>query len=190
MSRRAEETETMRLLLHICCGPCASGSIPAWRAKGADVVGFFANPNIHPFLEFRRRLAGTRDVAELFGVPLVVDDSYDPEAWFRAVAGKDSRSETTRCARCMADRLERAAHAAVEQGCNAFSTTLSISPWQDHAAIAQAGTQAGDRHGVEFIYEDLRPYYRESCRYSRENGIYRQKYCGCLVSEWERYRDR
>ncbi len=77
---------------------------------------------------------------------------------------------------------------AVAQGCDAFSTSLSISPWQDHAAIQREGAQAGERHGVEFVYEDLRELYGESRRLSREWGIYRQKYCGCLVSEWERYR--
>lgn len=174
----------MKLLLHICCGPCASATIPAWRQKGAEVLGLFYNPNIHPLLEYRRRLTGARDLAQIAGVPLIEDTAYDPEQWFAEVSG----GEGSRCARCIAQRLERAAEEAVAQGCDAFSTALSISPWQDQEAIRAGGERAARLHGVAFVYEDLRPLYAESRRLSREWGIYRQKYCGCLISEWERYR--
>ncbi len=149
------------------------------------MVGFFYNPNIHPLLEYRRRLEGVRELAGRVAMPLVEDLGYDPEAWFAEVAGDAG----ARCARCVGMRLERAAQEAVRQDCGAFSTTLSISPWQDHDAIRSGGEKAAARHGVEFLYRDLRPLYRESRRLSREWGLYRQKYCGCLLSEWERYRD-
>ena len=174
----------MRLLLHICCGPCACATISWWRQKDAHVVGFSYNPNIHPLLEYRRRLTGAREVAQIHGVELVEDQAYDPETWFAEVAGEQG----SRCSRCIGMRLERAAVEAVAQGCGAFSTSLSISPWQDHEAIQEQGGRAAERHGVEFVYADLRPLYDESRRLSREWGIYRQKYCGCLVSEWERHR--
>jgi predicted adenine nucleotide alpha hydrolase (AANH) superfamily ATPase len=174
----------MKLLLHICCGPCAGATIPAWRQKGAEVLGFFYNPNIHPLLEYRRRLTGAREVAEITKMPLVEDVAYDPTRWFAEVSG----GEGPRCARCIAQRLERAAVEAVAQGCDAFSTSLSISPWQDQEAIRAAGERAARLHEVDFGYEDLRPLYPESRRLSRDWGIYRQKYCGCLISEWERYR--
>jgi predicted adenine nucleotide alpha hydrolase (AANH) superfamily ATPase len=174
----------MKLLLHICCGPCASATISAWRRKGAEVVGFFYNPNIHPFLEHRRRLVGARDLAEITGETLIEDTAYDPARWFAEVGV----GEGSRCTRCVAQRLERAAAEAVAQGCDAFSTTLSISPWQDQEAIRAGGERASRLHRVDFAYEDLRPLYPESRRLSRELGIYRQKYCGCLISEWERYR--
>lgn len=174
-----------KLLLHVCCGPCASASIPAFQARGAEVTGFFYNPNIHPLLEYRRRLTGARDVAALTDVALVEDVAYDPAAWFAAVGpGDDSR-----CARCIALRLDRAAAEAAALGCGSFSTTLAISPWQDHEAIRAGGQEASERHGPDFVYEDLRPLYPESRRLSRQWGLYRQKYCGCLISEWERYRE-
>jgi len=175
----------VKLLLHVCCGPCASATIPWWQERRAEVVGFSFNPNIHPLLEYRRRLTGAREVCEVAGVELVEDQSYDPAAWFAAVAA----GEGPRCARCIGQRLDRTAREAAGRGCDAFSTSLSISPWQDHEAIRSQGAGAGERHGVEFIYEDLRPLYAESRRLSRQLGIYRQKYCGCLVSEWERYRE-
>jgi predicted adenine nucleotide alpha hydrolase (AANH) superfamily ATPase len=182
----------VKLLLHICCGPCASATIPWWQSEHVDIVGFFHNPNIHPFLEHRRRLMGARDVASMTATPLVDDGIYDPEAWFARVAGTGgghtNGAADSRCARCIGERLERTAARAAHEGCEAFSTTLSISPWQDHEAIRAGGDEAARLHEVEFVYEDLRRFYPDSRRLSREWGVYRQKYCGCLVSEWERYR--
>jgi predicted adenine nucleotide alpha hydrolase (AANH) superfamily ATPase len=175
----------MKMLLHVCCGPCASGTIPFWGKKSVEMVGFFYNPNIHPLLEYRRRLVGAREVAKHTQTELVVDEAYDPQAWFASVSG-DAES---RCERCIGMRLDRTAQEAVAQGCETFSTTLSISPWQDHDAIRARGGLAAQEHGVEFLCEDLRPEYPASRRISREQGIYSQKYCGCLISEWERYRD-
>jgi predicted adenine nucleotide alpha hydrolase (AANH) superfamily ATPase len=177
------------LLLHVCCGPCASASVAAFRESGATVTGFFYNPNIQPLLEYRRRLTGAREVADILEMELLTDLSYDPEAWFMRVSGSESCEHGgSRCARCLSMRLERTAQEAAARGCSAFSTTLSISPWQDHDAIQAGGNAAAAVHGVEFVYMDLRSAYPESRRLSGEWGIYRQKYCGCIVSEWERYR--
>lgn len=177
----------MKLLLHTCCGPCASAAIPWWSARGIQTTGFFYNPNIHPLLEWRRRATGAVDVAAISGVKMVVDPSYDPAAWFAEVASREA-GEGSRCRRCIGRRLLRTAEEAAARNCAAFSTTLSISPHQDHEAIREAGAEAAQRFDVEFVYEDLRPVYGESRRLSREWGIYRQRYCGCLLSEWERYR--
>ncbi len=174
----------MKLLLHTCCGPCASATIPLWAGRGVEVTGFFHNPNIHPLLEWRRRLTGALDVAEVTGVEMLQDDAYDPAAWFASVVP----GEGSRCRRCIGQRLMRTAQEAAALGCAAFSTSLSISPYQDHEAIRETGAEAAAAFDVEFLYEDLRPVYGESRRLSREWGIYRQKYCGCLISEWERYR--
>jgi predicted adenine nucleotide alpha hydrolase (AANH) superfamily ATPase len=174
------------MLLHLCCGPCGSGAASFWQSQGVDIVGFFFNPNIHPLLEFRRRLTAAREAAAHAQIRLEVDDSYDPEAWFAATAS----GKGTRCDNCIAMRLMRTAHEAVLHGCEAFSTSLSISPWQDHEAIKTHGEEAGRTLGVRFLYQDLRPYFGASRRVSRLLGLYQQQYCGCLVSEWERYRER
>lgn len=173
------------LLLHICCGPCATSTVDHWRTEGWDLQGFFFNPNVQPYLEFGRRLQGAQALAAAEAFPLQEDLSYDPAAWFQAVGLKGEE----RCSRCIACRLERTAQVAAEAGCDAFSTSLAISPYQDHRAIAEEGAAAGDRHGVEFLYHDLRPLFRDSRRRARDLGLYRQQYCGCILSEWERYRD-
>jgi predicted adenine nucleotide alpha hydrolase (AANH) superfamily ATPase len=173
------------MLLHTCCGPCASAVMPYWSGRGVRLSGLFFNPNIHPFQEWKLRAAGALQVAERHGVELSVDPSYDPAQWFAAVCNKSE----PRCLLCLEQRLERAAREAASRGCSSFSTTLAISPYQDHAAIQQAGERAAGLVGVEFVYVDLRPLYAESRRLSREWGVYRQKYCGCLLSEWERFRE-
>lgn len=150
-----------------------------------EVVGFFFNPNIHPYLEFRRRLENVRTVSEQRRFPLLVDDSYDPVAWFQQVGIRGA----DRCRACISLRLSATARRAAAEGMEAFSTTLAISPWQDHVAIAEMGRAAAEEHGPAFLYEDLRPLYKASVEQSRELGLYRQKYCGCILSEWERFRD-
>lgn len=176
----------MRTLVHICCGPCATETVEFWREAGHEVTGFFFNPNIHPFMEYRRRLTGAEDLAESEGFELGVDSNYDPSRWFLGVRPQ----EPGRCRRCIESRLQRSAREAAATGCDAFTTSLAISPWQDHDAIVEAGEKAGEEHGVPFLYEDLRPRYRASREAAKRNGLYRQKYCGCVLSEWERYRPK
>ena len=76
-----------RILLHVCCGPCGTATLDHWRGEGAEAVGFFYNPNIHPLLEYRRRLEGVRELARCTSTSLLEDLSYDPQAWFAEVAG-------------------------------------------------------------------------------------------------------
>jgi len=150
-------------------------------------TGLFDNPNIQPLLEFRRRLTGVRDLAGSRSLAVVEDLTYDPAAWFEEIVGLDPDG---RCARCIASRLRVTARYAMESGFSAFSTTLAISPWQDHESIRAGGTSAQEEYGVEFVYHDLRSAYPDSRRAAREAGLYRQKYCGCILSEWERYREK
>ena len=174
----------MVTLLHICCGPCATETVAHWREAGHDVTGFFFNPNIHPFMEYRRRLTGAEELATSAGFELRLDETYDPARWFTEVRPQ----EPDRCRRCIGARMHRAAREAAATGCDAFTTSLAISPWQDRAAIAEEGLKAAQAVGVAFLYEDLRPRYRGSREAAKQLGLYRQKYCGCVLSEWERYR--
>lgn len=174
------------MLLHICCGPCATATLDHWWGEGMEVTGLFYNPNIQPLLEFRRRLTGARDLAESRSLAVVEDLTYDPAAWFEEIVSSEPAG---RCAHCIASRLRATARHARESGFPAFSTTLAISPWQDHDAIRAGGNSAQEEYGVEFVYRDLRSAYPDSRRAAREAGLYRQKYCGCILSEWERYRE-
>jgi len=174
----------MRTLLHVCCGPCATATVAFWRGEGLSLTGYFYNPNIHPLLEFRRRMTGAEDLAEHANMEIILDRHYDPVEWFTEVGAR----KEDRCRACIGLRLQKAAGEASALGWEAFTTTLAISPWQDHEAIKSQGAAAAEAHSIEFLYEDLRPKYRQSREMSRNLGLYRQKYCGCILSEWERYR--
>jgi epoxyqueuosine reductase len=174
-----------KTLLHLCCGPCATATVGHWRERGLDLTGFFYNPNIQPLLEYRRRLTSVRDLADMVHLPLLEDLAYDPADWFSLVGAREGKE---RCRECIAMRLHGAARRAVEGGFDSFTTSLAISPWQDHEAIAAGGAAAARAWGADFLYEDLRPLYRGSRLHARRLGLYRQKYCGCILSEWERYR--
>jgi predicted adenine nucleotide alpha hydrolase (AANH) superfamily ATPase len=181
-------TEDIKLLLHICCGPCSTAAVAAWRADGADVTGTFFNPNIHPFAEHERRREVLERYAGDIGLPLLGEAEYDVRAWLVMVRGEEEKGR--RCRLCIRQRLESTARLAAANGFAAFSTTLIISPYQDHDIIREAGDRAAAAAGTRFYYRDLRPSYRESISMSRASGLYRQAYCGCIFSEEEAARER
>lgn len=152
-------------------------------AEGHQLMGLFYNPNIHPWQENQRRLDCLRDWAGQCGLKLVVHDDYDPEAWFQRVAYR----EAMRCGLCHHDRMTRAAQVARRGGFDGFTSTLLYSVRQKHESVAEAGRAAAARYGVEFIYRDFRPYWKQGVARSLELGLYRQQYCGCLYSERDRY---
>ena len=173
----------MRVLLHICCGPCAIVPIRSLRDEGHTVEAAFLNPNIHPYQEYERRLEAAREVTEAFDVPIPFVDEYGLVPFLRAVVG----SENERCGICYALRLDRAAELAAAGGYDAFTTTMFVSTQQDHDVIGSAGETAAAKHGVPFLARDWRDRVMEGVRESKAMGHYRQQYCGCIYSEWERY---
>lgn len=175
------------ILLHICCGPCAAGVAPALRENGFDVRGFFTNPNIHPAMEWIRRVEALETYASVEGLPVEYEPVYGLARFLRE-AGAASGPE--RCAKCFAMRLRLSAQRAAELGIGLFTTTLLVSPYQDHDLLREAGREAGEAVGVEFVYEDFRPRYRTGQARAMELELYRQPYCGCLFSEQERYEGR
>ena len=92
-----------------------------------------------------------------------------------------------RCGKCYEMRLFEAAKQAKEGGFDSFTSSLFISPYQNHELMAQIAQQAADTYGVEFLYRDFRPYFKDGQAFAREKGFYMQKYCGCVFSEEERY---
>jgi predicted adenine nucleotide alpha hydrolase (AANH) superfamily ATPase len=171
------------VLLHACCGPCSTYVVNRLHEQGLDVSAFWYNPNVHPFREHQRRLEAMELFARATGLTLIIDEGYDILKYFQVVVGHESE----RCPDCYRLRLSRTARVAKERGFDAFTTTLLISPYQDHEVICKLGEELGRMWGVGFHYEDFRPGFRESHRMSRELGLYHQGYCGCVYSEWERY---
>jgi predicted adenine nucleotide alpha hydrolase (AANH) superfamily ATPase len=174
-----------RLLLHVCCGPCAIAPVEWLQVQGVEVVGLYFNPNIHPLQEYLRRRQGLVEVAERMGFEaLFLDEEYAPRDFFHAIHGRESE----RCPDCYSLRLDRVAALAAQGGFPAFTSTLLYSKYQKHEAIVAAGRPAAAAQGIDFFYHDFREGWRRGIDLSKEWGIYRQQYCGCLYSEFERYR--
>ncbi len=171
-----------RLLIDTCCGPCA---LPALRIFGEPEYAahwLFYNPNVHPFREYRRRLDSFESLMGEEGLEYTVIP-YEPEEWIRAVAYR----EESRCEMCYRLRLRRAADIAMEEGYDALTTTLLASPYQEQDLIILIGNSVGRSRGLEFVVWDGRESYRESIEQARVRGMYTQPYCGCILSERERY---
>ncbi|MBR4308508.1 MAG: epoxyqueuosine reductase QueH [Oscillospiraceae bacterium] len=173
----------MNTLLHICCAPCANQCISALQEEGIAVTGFWYNPNIHPFTEYRSRRNCVREYAETIGLKLIERDEYALRPFVREVAA----DLAGRCVKCYEMRLFAAAKAAKEGGFDSFTSSLFISPYQNHELMMETAQKAAEAYGVEFLYRDFRPYFRAGQEKARELGMYIQKYCGCVFSEEERY---
>ena len=173
----------MKLLMHICCAPCANMPIDALLAAGIDLTGYWYNPNIHPFTEYRARRNCLQEYAKTIDLPLVMQDEYALRPFIRAVA----EDIDGRCVKCYELRLYAAAQAAKGGGFDAFTSSLFISPYQDHELLRDVAYRAAEETGTQFYYEDFRPMFRDGQARARELGFYIQKYCGCVFSEQERY---
>ena len=180
-----EALAPMHVLLHICCAACAIGPYRALTDAGHRVTGFFYNPNVHPFIEFRRRLKAVKVLQERLPMPVIYDEEYGLLRYLQQVDW-DAR---TRCADCYRLRLERTAELAVKRDIPAITTTLLGSTHQDVDLIARIGREAAERHGREFLVEDWRPLAEAGHDEAKRIRLYLQNYCGCIFSEHERFRD-
>lgn len=173
----------LKLLLHICCGPCACYPLEVLAAEKTAVTGFFFNPNIHPYQEFQRRLTALAELADGVGLAVEYERNYGLREYLRQVVFH----EDERCPICYRMRLTAAAQRAAALGMDAFSTTLLYSRYQRHELIREIGEEAGRRAGVSFLYRDFRVGWQDGITRSKELGLYRQPYCGCIYSEQDRY---
>lgn len=173
----------MKTLLHICCANCAIFPVKILRERGVELTGYFFNHNIHPYLEFRRRLDTVHQYAEQVSLPMMSNEDYGLDEFLAHVASEPTR----RCVYCYHSRLEATARTAAEHGFDAFSSSLLYSRYQQHEIIRTTGEAIGRRYGVNFLYADFRAGWQEGIVVSKAMGLYRQQYCGCIYSERDRY---
>ncbi len=172
-----------KVLLHCCCAPCSLSCIEPLKNENFEVVGFWYNPNIHPFKEYEARRDCLIDYAKQIDMQLLIKEEYGLRTFVKNVAGDIDN----RCVYCYEHRLEETAKFAKENGFKYFCSTLLSSLYQDHEAIIKAGERFAEKYGVKFLYRDFRPNFREGNNKAKENGFYMQKYCGCIFSEEDRY---
>ena len=174
----------MKLLLHTCCAPCSVYCIKSLRKEGIEPVVYWFNPNIHPYVEYKTRRDTLKEYTASIGVQAIFDENYGLKDFCKNVIN----DLENRCVKyCYRVRLEQTAKYAKENGYDTFSSTLLISPYQNHEALKKIGEEMAEKYGLNFLYRDFRPGFRQGQAEARELGLYMQKYCGCIFSEESRY---
>lgn len=174
----------MKILLHTCCGPCATESIERLKAEGYEVILFFPNSNIFPREEWEKRSENAKKISERHNLKLIIEN-YEHESWLQFASGLDNEPEGgRRCEKCFEFNLTKAAEKARELGIGNFTTTLTISRYKNSKKIFNIARNIAEKSGVNFVDIDFKKQggYEKSIRLSQELGLYRQNYCGCEFS--------
>ncbi|MEM3396095.1 MAG: epoxyqueuosine reductase QueH [Thermoplasmata archaeon] len=174
------------LLLHICCAPCFTYVRKVLREKNIEFTGYFYNPNINPLEEFLLRAETLKKFASQMGDKVIFNFSYPYRDYIARFLALENEGKI-RCSACYEGRLRTAAKFAKKHDYRAFSTTLLLSPYQKHELLVETGKRIADEEGLDFYYEDFRPGFKESIELAKNYNLYRQNYCGCIFSEYERH---
>ena len=180
-----------RLLLHSCCAPCSS-YVLEYLSRYFEITVFYYNPNIYPPEEFGKRVEEQkRLIAQLPAEHPIsfLDGPYEPERFYEMARGLEQVPEGgERCFKCYRLRLTETAEMARAGKYDYFTTTLSISPLKNAEKLNEIGGQLAKDYGVDYLYSDFkkRNGYKRSTELSKEYGLYRQDYCGCVFSMRER----
>jgi hypothetical protein len=153
------------------------------RAEHFEVMGFFYKNNIHPYMECSKRQKTLQSYAESIDLSVIYQDGYDVEGFLQQVVFRESE----RCRYCYHERIKTTALMAKRGKFDYFSTTLLHSKFQKHDLIQLIGEAVGRSVGIPFYYHDFRSEWTAGVQMSKELGLYRQQYCGCIYSEKERY---
>jgi len=181
--------ERPTLLLHTCCGPC-SPYVFGVLGEVFEVTVYFFNPNIHPEVEYDKRLFEQIRLVKEMGLNYdVVTDEYNANPFYESICGLEALGESSaRCTSCFGLRLEQTAHVAKKEGYDYFSTTLTVSPRKPSQLLNELGIALEEKIGVKFLRSDFKKNngYAKSVELTKKYQLYRQCYCGCLFSLDER----
>lgn len=174
----------MKLLMHTCCAPCSVYCIDSLRQEGIEPTVYWFNPNIHPYMEYKAR----RDTLKQYTTDIKVNAIFEENYGLQDFCKNVIENLEGRCKNyCYPVRLEQTARYAKENGYDSFTTTLLVSPYQNHEAIIEVANNIAKKYKIEFLYRDFRVGFREGQAKARKLGLYMQKYCGCVFSEESRY---
>ena len=176
----------MKLLMHMCCSNCSLYPMKSLLSQGVDVKGLWFNPNIYPRPEYEQRLASLQELQRLWHLDVEYVDIYGSDDFMRELGNP----RADRCIRCYMVRLEETARTAKKMNLKGFATSLLVSPYQKFDSLVSIGKEIEKRYSIPFYVEDFRVGYRGNIPLSKEFGLYRQKYCGCMFSETENTRQR
>ncbi|MBC7128571.1 MAG: epoxyqueuosine reductase QueH [Thermoplasmatales archaeon] len=175
----------MKILVHICCAPCFAYPHKKMREEEHEVIGYWYNPNIHPYMEYKARKDALIKYSKIENVEIIYGE-YDFKDYLKQIKNFE---RPDRCINCYEYRLNKTAEYAKNNSFDAFSTTLLSSHNQYHNEIKRVGEKIGEKYGIKFYYKDFREGAGEARAIIKVYGLYTQKYCGCLISEWERFKE-
>lgn len=178
------------ILLHSCCAPCSSYVIN-YLKDYFNITILYYNPNIYPFEEYIKRKEEQINFIKNFDNVNFIDCEYDNDIYNKGVRGLENEMEGgKRCAFCFYLRLEKTCKEALKNGYEYFGTTLTVSPYKNSFLINKIGLELEDKYNIKWLVSDFKKNdgYKKSIQYSREFGLYRQDYCGCIYSKNERER--
>lgn len=179
--------EKPKVLLHACCAPCSSACLERLKDLCAVTVLFY-NPNIEEE-EYQKRKSELKRLLNETGWADYIDCDHDESEYYTAVKGLEDCAEGgERCAVCFKLRLEKTAEIAKANGCDYFSTTLTVSPLKNAELINEIGRTLGEKYGVNWLPTDFKKQngYLRSIRLSEQYKLYRQNFCGCVFSRGKR----
>ena len=194
----ASDYRPPRLFLHSCCAPCSSYCLE-YLCRYFLITVFYYNPNISFSEEYRKRVAEQKRLIAAYnkeekGWPIdIVEGDYEPERFYEMAKGLEKVKEGgVRCFKCYELRLRETAEIAKEGGYDYFTTTLSISPLKNAAKLNEIGLKLAEEYGVSYLTSDFKKKngYKRSVELSAQYGLYRQDYCGCEFSMWQRLEEQ
>ena len=171
-----------KVLLHICCGVCASSVVQRLRKEDFFVLGFFYNPNIHPETEYLKRKGVAEEVARILKLELI-PSSYDKDNWLAQTKGLESEQEGgRRCLTCFRMRLQETQEKASQMNISRFTTTLTVSPHKNTAMINDIGKVISHSGFIAYDFKK-QGGFRLAIEFAKRYNLYRQNYCGCIYSQ-------
>jgi hypothetical protein len=173
----------MKILMHVCCAPCFCYPSRALK-KEHELTGYWYNPNIQPYSEYLRRLETLKIFEKLENMHVIYNEEYNIHDWLKKATTVDELDNVKRCEFCYMQRLSKVAKYAKDQNFDTFSTSLLYSPYQKHEIVKELGEKMALKYDIKFYYEDFRDHYKEGQEIAKSLKLYRQKYCGCLFSEF------
>ena len=185
-----EMTSKKTLLLHACCAPCSSAVLER-ISKYFDITILYYNPNITDEKEYQKRLQEIEKIVNELNIDniKILPGRYNPQEFFDIAKGLEEEKERgKRCYYCYQLRLEETAKVAEKLHFDYFTTTLSISPYKNSKWLNEIGEKLNNKYEPTYLYADFKKKngYKRSIELSKQFGLYRQDYCGCIYSKKER----
>ena len=176
------------LLLHVCCGPCSSNVIKE-LCEHFEITIYYSNSNIYPSDEYQRRFHELLSFIERFNHDFnqniqVIEDPYNNSEWISHLYPlKDYPEGSVRCRLCYSLRMRKTFDYAKINHYDYWTTVLSVSPHKNSQWINEIGASFA-QNKTKFLFSDFKKNngYLKSTQMTKEYGMYRQNYCGCMFS--------